>query len=286
MDLYDVLSEGCHTPLNPEQIANLFQAGSLGPNEPCRQVGARSWRTLDELFPLLKYGPVSELKAQPDPEKRDWNGLLLGGAIGFAVALAIATTGFLYFRPVEYPARAARPASRVLLPVVARITPTPARLDRVLASKPSYSTHTYRDSTPDQHAVVQANLARLEQERRDRLQLANEKAAMADRMRRENEEQEKLAQRAAGTDFVVPLDEYFPISCPSLSATVKVHDNDVTSFDIWVNGSHYPDMPKRKGITHSGTDETAVYNNGRATLYYVWEISGRLNHCLLRVREN
>ena len=35
----------------------------------------------------------------------------------------------------------------------------------------------------------------------------------------------------------------------------------------------------------SGTDEALIYNNGRASLYYVWELSGQLNHCRLRVRE-
>lgn len=55
MDLYDVLSEGCHTPLTSKQIANLFHAGSFSRDEPCRRVDARSWRTLDEFFPLLKY---------------------------------------------------------------------------------------------------------------------------------------------------------------------------------------------------------------------------------------
>lgn len=49
---------------------------------------------------------------------------------------------------------------------------------------------------------------------------------------------------------------------------------------------HYGEVRKQKGISHSRTDETFVYGNERASLYYVWEISGQLNHCLLRVREN
>lgn len=69
------------------------------------------------------------------------------------------------------------------------------------------------------------------------------------------------------------------------SVRVRVRDNDVTSFDIWINGARYRDVQKRKGITHSGNDETFVYSNGRADLFYVWEISGRINYCLLRVRE-
>ncbi|MEO5719196.1 MAG: hypothetical protein ABIR29_11585, partial [Chthoniobacterales bacterium] len=59
-----------------------------------------------------------------------------------------------------------------------------------------------------------------------------------------------------------------------------------TSFDIWINGAHYRNVPKQKGISHSGTDETPVYRSVGASLYYVWEVSGQLNHCLLRMREN
>ncbi|MGI9087483.1 MAG: hypothetical protein ACR2HH_07065 [Chthoniobacterales bacterium] len=67
---------------------------------------------------------------------------------------------------------------------------------------------------------------------------------------------------------------------------MKIHDNDVTSFDVWINGSWRREVKKEKGITQSGTDETFIYNNGRASLYYVWEISGKLNYCSLRVRNN
>ena len=68
MDLYDVSSEGCHTPLTSEQIAGLFHAGSLNRDKPCRRVGARSWRTLDEVFPLLK--DDGEAYSDP-PEERE-----------------------------------------------------------------------------------------------------------------------------------------------------------------------------------------------------------------------
>jgi hypothetical protein len=67
--------------------------------------------------------------------------------------------------------------------------------------------------------------------------------------------------------------------------SVKIHDNDVTSFDVWINGQWRREVPKQKGITQSRTDETLIYDSGRARLYYVWEISGRINHCLLRVRD-
>jgi hypothetical protein len=53
--LYDLLVEGYHTPLTASQIAELFHAGQIQRNDPCKEVGTERWRTIDELFPLLKY---------------------------------------------------------------------------------------------------------------------------------------------------------------------------------------------------------------------------------------
>ncbi len=162
-------------------------------------------------------------------------------------------------------------ASAPLLPVVARFTPAP-----------SFSS----DQSPDITYPDPANAERLLADQRQREQTARDQAALAERMRAEAEQRTREAQKAAGTDYHVPLNENYYISMPGTGVWVKVHDNDVTSFDTWINGAHYRDVQKEKGITHSGTDETFVYNNGRANLYFVWEISGELNHCLLRVREN
>jgi hypothetical protein len=53
--LYELQVEGYHTPLSPDQIAELYRAGRLRRADPCREVTSRDWRTLDEIFPLLKY---------------------------------------------------------------------------------------------------------------------------------------------------------------------------------------------------------------------------------------
>jgi len=53
--LYDLLVEGYHTPLTASQIAELFHAGQIQRNDPCKEVATERWRTIDELFPLLKY---------------------------------------------------------------------------------------------------------------------------------------------------------------------------------------------------------------------------------------
>jgi hypothetical protein len=53
--LYDLLVDGYHTPRSAEDIAELYRAGRLRKSDRCRVSGAKDWRTLDELFPLLKY---------------------------------------------------------------------------------------------------------------------------------------------------------------------------------------------------------------------------------------
>jgi hypothetical protein len=104
--------------------------------------------------------------------------------------------------------------------------------------------------------------------------------------RADAERRELARQKAAGRNEVVPLDQFTLIpDVGGWGVTVKIHDNDVTSFDVWVNGGWRRNVIKQKGITGSRTDETLIYQNGRARLYYVWEISGKLNSCLLRVRD-
>jgi hypothetical protein len=114
----------------------------------------------------------------------------------------------------------------------------------------------------------------------------------AERQRREAEfarlqqERAKQEEKARGQDVVIPLDREMIITVGGTPVNLKIHDNDVTSFDVWIDGSRRREVPKQKGITQSGTDETLIYNTGRARLFYVWEISGTLNSCRLRVRED
>ena len=93
-------------------------------------------------------------------------------------------------------------------------------------------------------------------------------------------------RKAAGQDAIIPLDRETPVNVGGYIVNVMIHENDTTSFDVWINGLRRREVPKQKGITGSRTDETLIYGSGRARLYYVWEISGELNHCRLRVRED
>jgi hypothetical protein len=120
-----------------------------------------------------------------------------------------------------------------------------------------------------------------------------EQRRQAEQQQREQSERERLRaeranleRKAAGHDLIIPLDEDSIVNFGGMSIRVKIHDNDVTTFDVWINGEWHRAVPKQKGISHSGTDETLIYNAGHARLYYVWEISGTLNHCRLRIRED
>ena len=55
MDLYDVKARGLHSLLNAREIGQLFRAGRFGRRQPCNPRGEATWRTIDELFPLLRY---------------------------------------------------------------------------------------------------------------------------------------------------------------------------------------------------------------------------------------
>jgi hypothetical protein len=100
--LYELQVEGYHTPLSPEQIADLFRARRLRKGDPCRESGTTRWRTLDEIFPLLKYdsAPVSLRTREPDSfvlDRRDGPGAppattsaLKAGWICFGIGLSVA----------------------------------------------------------------------------------------------------------------------------------------------------------------------------------------------------
>jgi len=55
MDLYDVKARRFHSPLNYREISQLYRGGQIGGRLPCKPRGEAKWRTLDEVFPLLKY---------------------------------------------------------------------------------------------------------------------------------------------------------------------------------------------------------------------------------------
>src|ERR1041384_3062105 len=108
--LYEVLAPGYHSPLTEDQIAELFQAGRIGRHHRCKQVRHKEWRTVDELFPLLKYESATiscdsswEL-ADPSGKKRGFILAFLGAACAIAVwyyfAIAASSGSDRYHVPV------------------------------------------------------------------------------------------------------------------------------------------------------------------------------------------
>lgn len=100
---YEVDAEEFFTPLTADQIAEHYTAGRLRKGDHCRVLGEKGWRTIDELFPLLKYetcvspppllrnrGPSSVEKSDSfGDESRPVSSALKAGWICFGLGLAI-----------------------------------------------------------------------------------------------------------------------------------------------------------------------------------------------------
>jgi hypothetical protein len=275
--LYDVLADGYHTPLTATQITKLFQAGRLGRNHPCKQVEKKKWRTIDELFPLLKYDSSGQLfsqSAKPDSSRT------LDRTLAAVMAVFVISAGVLAFyfyprsenrgpRDVAILEKAMRPSTRVDISPAENEAPVNTTRPTVL---------TQSDTASREARLAQERLDAQRQREQFQAKLAQDRADAA--------QSELAQQKAAGRNEVVPLDQFTLIpDVGGSSVTVKIHDRDITSFDVWIEGGVRRGVVKQKGNTGSRTDETLIYQNGRARLYYVWEISGKLNCCLLRVRE-
>lgn len=291
MRLFDILQDGYHNPLTATQIAELFYAGRVGRSTPCKPAEHQQWHTIDELFPLLKYyvpwqsdyqSPVSAT------ERRRQSTIVALCLVGAAVATL---TVYLCFQADGLPDRSIKTIGS---------TSSPAPLNVPNASLPS--TETNRNTvtpfaaprfsgasirsqevpaqeTAGQSAVRVTEATRIEEQARRDLAAAEQQRLLKQQILVEQ-------QKAAGTDQHLLLDHWQTVNVGGYSVSVKIHDNDTTSFDVWINGERRRDVKKEKGISGTRTDETLIYSNGRASLYYVWEISGRLDHCLLRVRED
>jgi hypothetical protein len=293
MQLFEILQDGFHTPLTATQVAELFRAGRLSRHTRCKPAKQRDWRTIDELFPLLKYHAPLNFSYQP-PEsnsesrfRRSIVGMCLLGATAATIVI------YLFCQNQTSPDRRITAIDSISMPATpshvrrAPVRSAQAIQNTISASNTSASSYSNVnpvairpvEQTQSEAAIRLAEAQRiLEQARRDQAVAAQQRAM---------HEQKRLEQeKAAGKDQHVLLDQWQTVNVGGYSVSVMIHDNDTTSFDVWINYGVRREVKKEKGITHSGTDETLIYTNGRASLYYVWEISGRLDHCLLRVRDD
>ena len=48
-------------PMPLRDIRKLYHEGAVSRHTPCRERGERTWSTVDDMFPMLKYEPRSKL---------------------------------------------------------------------------------------------------------------------------------------------------------------------------------------------------------------------------------
>ena len=294
MQLYEISGFSYHTPLSGGEIAKLFRAGRLARDAKCKAVDALQWRTVDELFPLLKYDSAGEAAYTVD-EKVNAAVTTRHVVVAVAATVVVAVTAFALFLLYQRSVAPAPPSqtARVIAPPLQTV-PDVSSSPRIAAPNPGANLPHALPTISSTAPVMQVPRAqpfnpesdrRFAEEQRRREQEQRDQATIAERIREKNAREAAQKQLAAGTDTIIPLGEFHNVALGGSWVSVKIHDNDVTSFDAWVNGAFYDDVRKQKGISGTRTDETLIYSNGRASLYYVWEISGKLNHCHLRVRE-
>jgi hypothetical protein len=312
VDLYDIVLDGCRAPLTSEQIAGLFHTGRLTRQDRCKSVQNPTWRTVDEVFPLLKYGSSAMSDATPPssalaPHR---NAYVLAAAITVAIVVAVTyvlatatspaltalfrtnkTTAADHLTNPRTPRNAYLPTTAQ--PAIAQHPQRGGSGTSALPNRPAASVST-RDVTTQAferttrqasfNARVASYNAAMELARRDREAVAA-KAAAAERSRMELEKREPEQKRLAGTDFLIRLDKYVQITVGGSAVTVRIHDTGIATFNVWVDGAFRRNVTKEHGLSHTGADETLIYDNGHALLFYVAEISPEQNHCILRVRE-
>jgi len=105
MDLYDIKARGLHSPLNSREIGRLFRSGHLDGRQPCKPRGEAQWRTIDELFPILKYEAAAPpLRFHPPGQPRSRLPLICACAL----LLVLSGIALFHFKFQTIPPNAAR----------------------------------------------------------------------------------------------------------------------------------------------------------------------------------
>ncbi|HEX4666903.1 MAG TPA: hypothetical protein VH207_09900 [Chthoniobacterales bacterium] len=140
MDLYDVKARGFHSPLNAREISRLYRFGQLDGRHPCKPKGEAKWRTVDELFPSLRYDAAAPPLRfdNPGPLQRNRKAILSLCAILVALAGALA---FHLLKPDSLKATLqsgrASPGPRNVEQIVTHSTPSSAAFVSSNRSAPS-----------------------------------------------------------------------------------------------------------------------------------------------------
>lgn len=163
VQFYDVVADGHRTALTRTQIAGLFQAGQLTRNDPCKEAEQAEWRTIDELFPLLKNGPPPRSLYQPaelhSPRPRV---VALTAAISIFVISAGLLAGYFVWRSGTHGRESAITAKAAANP------PAPVRYTIENPYFPSQKARAEQERlNAARRAREEAQAARLAQERAD-----------------------------------------------------------------------------------------------------------------------
>lgn len=260
------MADGYHTPLTKTQIAELFHAGRLRRNHPCKQVEKKEWRTLDELFPLLKYQSSARTMSEEHtlgalpPRAR----ILILSLSLVAVAMLALLAYFFTVGAGENFKNAGLPPTKRAMQVSSgqtiyaplsgvNVVPSSSKLLPPHSSKsnivPAYSNEAIEPSVDLQQARFAQERWNVEQRERERTQ-----AAKLAQDRANAEQREREQQKAAGRTERVPLDEYVVVpNVGGSDVTVKIHDHDITTIDVWTAYTGAVQLTKQKGITGSRT---------------------------------
>jgi hypothetical protein len=175
VQFYDVVAGGHRTALTRPQIAGLFQAGQLACNDPCKEAEREEWRTIDEVFPLLKHGTTARSLYQPtELHSSPARTIALAAAISILI-IAASLGGYFALRG------GASVSKNAITPKAAANPPAPV----------SYTI---------ENPYFLSQKARAEQERLNAAQRAREQtqAARLAQDRAEAERRERELQKAAG----------------------------------------------------------------------------------------
>jgi hypothetical protein len=185
VQFYDVVAGGHRTALTRTQIAGLFQAGQLTRNDPCKEAEQTQWRTIDEVFPLLKNEPAPRSLYQPtelhSPRSRV---AALTAVISILVISAGSLAGYFVWRS------GARGAQNAITVAAAANPPAPV----------SYTIENpYFPSQKARAEQERLNAARRVREQAQAARLAQERA--------DAERKERDLQKAAGKTERIPPDQ-------------------------------------------------------------------------------
>jgi hypothetical protein len=225
VNFYEVLADGYHSPLTKTQIAELFHAGRLCRNHPCKLRTQKQWRTIDELFPLLKYQSVAPASSySPETDTRSSRIHLLIFAFLLAVVAAGALRYFLASDVVEHTSR-----PRVIVHDWPKTIPTNSSFGATVPRREQTA-----DIAETASVTVYAPARTIDSQQ---MQVA-EQRRQAEQQQREQSERERLRaeranleRKAAGRDLIIPLDEDSIVNFGGISARVKIHDDDVRCLD-------------------------------------------------------